>query len=163
MGIHRHLSVRSWACLALSGLAQSGPVAGADDSDPWRYQLYADAGYAASNRDPADDSWPGKSTTATLNSPGLFLAIDDRMSVAFRPEFYRDADGLITGARQTLRATTGTFRYQLSPRHQRLVGTLELRYDRSSGAGGGFPDGPDNDLVSDQAVILFGLLWSFDR
>lgn len=90
-------------------------------------------------------------------------AIDERASLAFRPEFYRDEDGVITGARQSFVAHTATFRYQLSPRHQRLAGTIELRYDRTSGKESGFPDGPDDRLVPDQTLLMFGVLWSFER
>ncbi len=380
MEIHRLIRLRPPACLALFWLAQPGPVAATDGWAAWQYQLYADVGYAASNRDPGNGSWPGKSTTATLNSLEPFLAmgnvrkqvtpasrwgvefglqagddarnlvtsspppanepvgdadtlrhfyranvsylvgddrgvrltaglinsyigyesylaidnpnytrgylldnvpyfliglealydasdtvdigvylvtgynyltdpndapsagvqakwkispnttltqnlyygpdqaetgidywrfltdtiiewkrdrwllaaaldygtekqaylpgqprarwsagaiwarysIDERMSIALRPEFYRDEDGLITGARQTIKALTATFKYQLSPRNQRLVGTFELRYDRSTGAEGGFPDRPDDRLVPDQSTILLGVLWSFD-
>jgi hypothetical protein len=88
-------------------------------------------------------------------------AIDERMSLSFRPEFYHDDDGLITGAAQTLHGYTTTFKYQLSPRHQRLVGSIELRYDRSSGDGG-FPDGPDNQLQPDQTLLLIGVQWMFE-
>ena len=58
---------------------------------------------------------------------------------------------------------TATFKYQLTPRDQRLVGTLEFRYDRSTGPEGGFFDTPNDRLVPDQAMLLFGVLWSFDR
>jgi hypothetical protein len=92
----------------------------------------------------------------------LRWALDDRMSFAFRPEIYWDDDGLITGAQQFIQAYTGTFKYQLSPRHQRLVGTFELRYDRSTGDEGGFFDSPDDRLVPDQTLVLVGLLWSFE-
>ena len=47
-------------------------------------------------------------------------------------------------------------------RHHRLVGTFEVRYDRSTGEQGGFYEGPDNMLVPDQPLALIGLLWSFD-
>ena len=89
--------------------------------------------------------------------------LNERMSLAFRPEFYWDDDGLITGARQFIHAYTTTFKYQLSQRHQRLIGTLEFRYDRSTGDEGGFPDSPNDRLVPDQALVIVGLLWSFDN
>jgi hypothetical protein len=88
--------------------------------------------------------------------------VDDRLSFGFRPEFFWDEDGLITGARQTLQAYTATFKYELSPRHQRLQGTIEFRYDRSTGDEGGFYDSPNDRLVPDQTLVLFGLLWSFE-
>jgi hypothetical protein len=88
-------------------------------------------------------------------------AMDERMSFAFRPEFYWDDDGLITGAQQFIQAYTGTFKYEASPGNHRLVGTFELRYDRSTGDEGGFPDSPNDRLVADQALALVGFLWSF--
>ena len=86
---------------------------------------------------------------------------NDRISAAFRPEFYRDDDGLITGAKQRIQAYTATFKYEFSPLEHRLVGTFELRYDRSTGEEGGFATSPDDRLVADQAAALFGVLWSF--
>jgi hypothetical protein len=85
-----------------------------------------------------------------------------RFAVGVRPEFLRDDDGLVTGARQTLKAYTGTLKYEFSPRRHRLVGSLELRYDRSTGDEGGFYSGLDDRLVPDQTLVLFGLLWSLD-
>ena len=89
--------------------------------------------------------------------------VAERWSVALRPEFYWDRDGRITGARQTIRAVTGTVKYQISPRQQRLVGTFELRHDRSTGEEGGFYQGPEDALVPGQSLALIGLLWSLDR
>jgi len=83
--------------------------------------------------------------------------------VAFRPEFYRDPEGQITGAQQFIQAYTGTVKYQLSLRHHRIVGVFEARYDRSTGDEGGFYEGPDNILVPSQSLVLFGLMWSLDR
>jgi hypothetical protein len=88
--------------------------------------------------------------------------VAERWSVALRPEFFWDPDGQITAAQQTIQAYTGTVKYQFSPRHQRLVGTFEVRYDRSTGGQGGFYAGPDNHLVPDQSLFLIGVLWSFD-
>ena len=88
-------------------------------------------------------------------------AIDERMSVAFRPEFYRDPDGLITGASRKLTSFTATFKYQLSPRHHRLVGTVELRHDRST-RDAEFARDPNDRLTADQTVLLFGILWTFE-
>ena len=83
-------------------------------------------------------------------------------SAALRPEFYSDPEGQITGAKQFIQAYTGTIKYQLSPRHHRIVGVLEARYDRSTGDAGGFYEGPDNLLVPSQSLVLLGLLWSFE-
>lgn len=87
----------------------------------------------------------------------------ERWSVALRPEAHWDRDGLGTGARQSIQSYTGTVKYQFSPRHQRLVGNLEVRYDRSTGDQGGFYKGPNNEFVSDLSLVLVGLVWSLDR
>lgn len=85
-----------------------------------------------------------------------------RWSAAVRPEFYSDPEGVMTGARQFIQAYTGTVKYEYSPGRHRLVGTLEVRYDRSTGDDGGFYEGPDNVLVPSQTLVLLGVLWSFD-
>jgi len=86
----------------------------------------------------------------------------ERWSVALRPEFYNDRDGRITGASQFITAYTGTVKYQFSRRYNRLVGVVELRYDRSTGDQGGFYSGSDNQLVPTQSLALLGVMWSFD-
>lgn len=86
-----------------------------------------------------------------------------RWSVALRPEVYWDRDGQITGAVQTLQAYTGTLKYEYAPRSHRLVGALEVRYDRSTGEEGGFYRGSNNTLVPGQTLLLASLLWSFGR
>lgn len=86
----------------------------------------------------------------------------DRLSLALRPEFFRDDDGVITGAKQRLEAYTATLKYRLRAGQQRLVGALELRHDRSSGEQGGFFDEPGNRLVPDQNLVLVSVLWSLD-
>ena len=81
-----------------------------------------------------------------------------------RPEFLEDDHGLVTSGEQLLRAVAATVKYEVHPaRHNKLVATLEVRTDRSTGDGGGFYEGPANDLVEDKSLILLGLLWSFDR
>ena len=81
-----------------------------------------------------------------------------------RPELYNDDDGRVTGGEQRLRALTATAQYELRPtRHHRVVLSLELRADRSTGEGGGFYSGPENELVENQNLALAGVLWSFDR
>jgi hypothetical protein len=97
----------------------------------------------------------------TTGSVWIDWAVNKRLSLAFRPEFHQDGDGIATGNSQKLHAYTGTMKYQLLPDNQRIVGTLEVRYDHSSGAEGGFPDGPDDELKSDQTSLLAGFLWSF--
>jgi len=90
--------------------------------------------------------------------------IGDHWSLGLRPEFLQDDGGLATASEQRLRAFAATLKYEFRPaRHNRLVASLEVRTDRSTGDGGGFYEGPDNDLVEDQSLVLLGLLWSFDR
>lgn len=83
-------------------------------------------------------------------------------TLAFRPEFYYDPDGLITGAQQTIQAYTLTLKYEFSPvASHTVVAAIEYRYDRSTGPGGGFFKGPDNILVPDQHLLMFALNWHF--
>ena len=84
-------------------------------------------------------------------------------SLAVRPEVYRDPNGFMTLADQTIRALTTTLRFDTSigARH-RLAALVEYRHDRSTGPDGGFYEGPDNGLVPDQQLILAAFLWSFD-
>jgi len=84
--------------------------------------------------------------------------------VGLRPEMFHDQDGRITGGEHRLRALTATLQYEIQPaRHNRLVLTVELRTDRSTGEGGGFYSGPDNELVEKQNLALVSVLWSLDR
>jgi hypothetical protein len=83
-------------------------------------------------------------------------------TLGFRPDFYYDPDGLITGAQQTLQSYTVTLKYQFSPvKSHKLVAAIEYRYDRSTGPDGGFFKGPDNLLVPDQHLLIFALNWHF--
>jgi hypothetical protein len=91
----------------------------------------------------------------------LRYAINEKHSLALRPEVYDDPDGLQTGARQTIRAITGTYKYNFKVRNSFLVGAIELRYDKSTGDEGGFFDEPDDRLVPDQTILLFSLNWAF--
>jgi len=100
--------------------------------------------------------------TWTAGAAWLRYAINDKASLSLRPEFYRDPDGLQTTARQTIKAIAGTFKHEIPLRNARLIGTIELRYDKSTGADGGFFDEPNDRLVPTQTTLLFGLLWAFD-
>ncbi len=91
-------------------------------------------------------------------------SITEPLSLAFRPEFFYDPDGLITGARQTLQAYTLTLKYKFNPAvSHTLAAALEYRYDRSTGPDGGFFKGADNHLVPDQHLVIFALMWHFGR
>jgi hypothetical protein len=90
--------------------------------------------------------------------------ITEPLSLAFRPEFFYDPDGLITGARQTLQAYTLTLKYEFNPaKSHRLAAALEYRYDRSTGPEGGFFKGDDNRLVPDQHLVMLALMWHFGK
>ena len=90
-------------------------------------------------------------------------AASSRLSLALRPEFHLDADGIATGAERELQAYTGTLKYQLLPDNNRIVGTFELRHDKARGAGGGFPDGPDGSVEEDQTLVIASLIWQFKK
>ena len=88
----------------------------------------------------------------------------ERWSVAFRPEFYSDPDGLISGSRQSIQAYTTTVKYSfLGVATHGLVASLEYRYDRSTGEGGGYYEGLDNRLVPETNFLILALTGSFDR
>ena len=89
----------------------------------------------------------------------LRYAVNDKASLALRPEFYDDPDGLQTTARQTIKAITGTYKHEIPLRNARMIGTIELRYDKSTGKEGGFFDEPNDRLVPTQTTLLFGLLY----
>jgi len=90
--------------------------------------------------------------------------ISDPLSLAFRPEFYYDPDGLSTGAEQFIQAYTATLKYTINPFAQHTIAAcLEYRYDRSTGSDGGFYEGSDNHLVPNQHLVMFALMWSFGK
>ena len=93
----------------------------------------------------------------------LRYALNERNSLALRPEYYRDSDGLQTGARQTIRALTSTYKYNFPVTSGQLVGAIELRYDKSTGEEGGFFDEPGDQLVPTQTVLFFSIDYSFGR
>jgi len=85
-------------------------------------------------------------------------------SVALRPEFYWDPDGLLTGSIQFIQAYTATLKYEFSPfPFNTMQATLEYRFDNSTGSEGGFYEGPDNRLVPDQHLVLIAFMWSFGK
>jgi hypothetical protein len=91
----------------------------------------------------------------------LRYALNPRNSLSLRPEFYQDSDGAQTGVRQTIRALTGTYKYRFPVKTGDLVGSVELRYDKSTGEEGGFYDEPDDRLVPTQTILLFSINWNF--
>jgi len=88
--------------------------------------------------------------------------LDDHWSIGVRPEFIDDPDGVASGSRQRLGDVSVALRYRAHPaRNHTLVASLEYRYDRSSGAEGGFFSGANNTLVGEQHLIMIALTWSF--
>ena len=88
--------------------------------------------------------------------------------LGFRPEFYWDPDGAITGFEQLIWAVTSTLAYRVNifSKHS-LTAKLEYRFDRSTGSGGGFFTGQDIApgsplLTPNQQLFIFGLAWAFD-
>ncbi len=83
-------------------------------------------------------------------------------SVGLRPEFFRDEDGLLTSARQTITALTAAVRYEITTRRQLLQVRAEYRFDHSTGPQGGFYRGAGNMLVPDQQLFMLAVNWRFD-
>ena len=89
-------------------------------------------------------------------------------SVTFRPEFFWDPDGLISGGEQLLRAITTTLEYKfhVDPTQTTII-RLEFRFDESTGSGGGFFTGGEGStgsigLTPHQQLLIVGLMMSFD-
>lgn len=88
--------------------------------------------------------------------------------VALRPEFYWDRNGRITGSEQFIKAITSTIEYKWSMNLHTVLARVEYRYDESRGAGGGFFKGGAVGpgvigLTPEQHLLLFSLIWYFDR
>ena len=80
-----------------------------------------------------------------------------------RPELFEDLDGMQTGYRQTIRAITVSAGHDLRLRenHETRL-RAEYRFDRSTGADGGFYEGENNALVPEQSLFMLSLLWRFN-
>jgi hypothetical protein len=90
--------------------------------------------------------------------------INQHWWLSCRPEIFRDPDGLPTGAQQRIRAVAIALKYRFTPAEPHtFVLSLEYRYDRSTGAQGGFFSGSNNTLARDQHLILLALTWSFSK
>jgi hypothetical protein len=85
------------------------------------------------------------------------------LSLALRPEFHLDEDGIATGSPQRLQAYTATLKYDRTFRRNRFVGSVELRHDKVSGDGVGFGDAnsPPEALKDNQTLIALALIWEF--
>ncbi|UCE63671.1 MAG: porin [Nitrospirota bacterium] len=105
--------------------------------------------------------WMSGAIWASRNLPGPWW-------VGFRPEFYWDPDGVITGAEQLIWAVTGTIAYRIRVLSKNtLTAKLEYRFDRSTGSGGGFFTGQPlstgiPQLTPNQQLLILGLMWAFD-
>lgn len=107
----------------------------------------------------------------TFWTGGAFFArwnVQGPWSFAFRPEFYWDRNGRITGSEQLLKAVTATLEYRLHWSWQMAVARVEYRYDESTGPGGGFFRGGETahgviGLTPGQQLLLFSVIWSLDR
>ena len=83
-------------------------------------------------------------------------------SAGLRPEFFRDEEGLQSGARQTIGAVTATLQYRMETVRLNLLSVrAEYRFDRSTGPDGGFYRGPSNELVPDQHLFILAINWYF--
>lgn len=88
-------------------------------------------------------------------------------SVAVRPEFYWDPQGRMTEHKQLIWANTTTLEYKKHLGRQLVIVRLEHRYDRSTGAQGGFfRDGSTSSgtagLTASQHLAILGVVWAFD-
>jgi len=90
-------------------------------------------------------------------------------SVAFRPEFFWDPDGLQTDIRQFIGALTLTTEYQVPLLDSSLALRTEFRHDTSTdGPFSGFYNAAKRNpteppFVAGQNLIFVSLLWSYDN
>ncbi len=105
--------------------------------------------------------WMSSALWVARNLPGPWW-------LGFRPEFYWDPDGLITGAEQLIWAVTTTIAYRVRVFTKNTFTTkLEYRFDRSTGSGGGFFTGQQlssgvPQLTPNQQLLILGFMWAFD-
>jgi hypothetical protein len=94
-------------------------------------------------------------------------ALNDRWSLSFRPEVFRDRDGRWTLARQTVKAFTSTVEYRVPYRWATAIVRLEHRFDDSRGPDGGFFRGAELPsgavgLTPNQHLLIFATIFTFD-
>jgi len=99
--------------------------------------------------------WWGAEFVARWNISGPW-------SVAVRPEFYWDPDGLLTGFEQFVKAVTSTLEYKVPYQWTNTILRLEYRFDESTGPGGGFFKGTENLLAPSQQMLIFSVIGTFD-
>ncbi|BFU94588.1 MAG: conserved protein of unknown function [Nitrospira sp.] len=88
-------------------------------------------------------------------------------AVAVRPELYYDPNGILTGAKQFIKAVTTTLEYKWEYAWTTTIFRLEYRFDNSTGPQGGFYTGGQIapgviGLTPSQNLLFFSALWSFD-
>jgi putative OmpL-like beta-barrel porin-2 len=93
--------------------------------------------------------------------------LNDRWSVAFRPEVFWDRDGRWTLARQTVKAFTSTLEYRVPYKWSNAIFRLEHRWDDSRGPDGGFFRGAEVSpgvvgLTPRQNLLIFATILTFD-
>ena len=93
--------------------------------------------------------------------------LNDRWSVALRPEVFWDRDGRWTLARQTVKALTSTVEYRIPHKWTNTIFRLEHRFDDSRGADGGFFRGAElaSGVVAPtprQHLLIFATILTLD-
>ena len=87
-------------------------------------------------------------------------------SLAVRPEFFWDRNGRLTEAEQLVWAVTSTLQYSRHWAGHSWTIRAEHRFDRSTGAEGGFFSGgssmPEPRNTPNQHVLWFSIIWAFD-
>ena len=97
----------------------------------------------------------------------LRWTLNDRWSVAFRPEVFWDRDGRWTLARQTVKDFTSTLEYRLPYRWTNTIFRLEHRFDDSRGPDGGFFRGRELSpgvvgITPNQHLLIFATIFTLD-
>jgi hypothetical protein len=93
--------------------------------------------------------------------------LNDRWSLAFRPEVFWDRNGRWTLARQTVKAFTSTLEYRHPYKSTSAIFRLEHRFDDSRGPDGGFFRGAESpsgviDLPPQQHLLILATIFTFD-
>ncbi len=88
-------------------------------------------------------------------------------SVAVRPEFFWDPDGLLTGSEQFVKAVTSTLEYKVPYQWTNTILRLEYRFDESTGPGGGFFKNGEVSpgvvgLTAAQNLLIVSVIGTFD-
>jgi hypothetical protein len=93
----------------------------------------------------------------------VHIAVGGPWSVSLRPELARDPSGRYTGVKQTVTAFTSGIEYRLAGHGAQAIARIEYRYDRSTGAEGGFYSGSNNELTPGQPMLVAGVILTFER